>query len=413
MCADFGVERNNLVYKRRKVPVHSRTGSTESSSEPLSCLCSESLVGDGCLKPITNLPSKNRIMNIGYISKLDHPVKRLTGADQGISSVAHVAHVPKSAPDNYSCANDSCSSSPNMENDAATMKTDVDDTGECSSSDAPKKKFGDDISAKDLCISILKSHGLLGEYPRTGVLATSEVDCTDDAKCLRSCKVCGLQDNPLTMLICDLCDEAFHLACCNPKVKKVPVNEWYCRPCFRKRPKPLCENTAAKRFKASKELNDHIKGPYQSRIKLMLNDTEPYTSGVRIGRDFQVEVPEWIGPITSNFDTFGEPVELNPPDCDCLNGCNSKRSLVNIGNWVQCREVNEGKVCGKWRRVPLFVDQTDDWDCSCAVVWDPIHADCSVPQELGTEEVRKHLKFIQMLRPRLAKQDQNPQPSKE
>lgn len=31
-------------------------------------------------------------------------------------------------------------------------------------------------------------------------------------------------------------------------------------------------------------------------------------------------------------------------------------------------------------RAPLFEVQTDDWDCSCAVVWDPIHADCAVPQ---------------------------------
>lgn len=31
-------------------------------------------------------------------------------------------------------------------------------------------------------------------------------------------------------------------------------------------------------------------------------------------------------------------------------------------------------------RAPLYVVQTDDWDCSCSILWDPIHADCAVPQ---------------------------------
>lgn len=31
-------------------------------------------------------------------------------------------------------------------------------------------------------------------------------------------------------------------------------------------------------------------------------------------------------------------------------------------------------------RAPLFVVQTDEWDCSCALPWDPFHADCAVPQ---------------------------------
>jgi hypothetical protein len=32
-------------------------------------------------------------------------------------------------------------------------------------------------------------------------------------------------------------------------------------------------------------------------IALMLTDTEPYTGGVRVGKGFQVEVPDWSGPI--------------------------------------------------------------------------------------------------------------------
>jgi hypothetical protein len=31
-------------------------------------------------------------------------------------------------------------------------------------------------------------------------------------------------------------------------------------------------------------------------------------------------------------------------------------------------------------RAPLNVVQSDDWDCSCCLLWDPARADCAVPQ---------------------------------
>ncbi|KMZ59863.1 hypothetical protein ZOSMA_64G00800 [Zostera marina] len=87
------------------------------------------------------------------------------------------------------------------------------------------------------------------------------------------------------------------------------------------------------------------------------------------------------------------------------------KKLGSIGNWIQCRGMiyNEkddndaGVLCGKWRRSPLFVTQTDNWDCFCSVVWDPFHSDCAVPQEIETDEVMKHLKFVDLLKNRLNK----------
>ncbi|KAE8125913.1 hypothetical protein FH972_020674 [Carpinus fangiana] len=61
----------------------------------------------------------------------------------------------------------------------------------------------------------------------------------------------------------------------------------------------------------------------------------------------------------------------------------------SASNWLQCREVLyddsrecvKGTICGKWRRAPFAEVQTDAWDCSCAVLWDPAHADRAVPQD--------------------------------
>ncbi|VAI80512.1 unnamed protein product [Triticum turgidum subsp. durum] len=111
--------------------------------------------------------------------------------------------------------------------------------------------------------------------------------------------------------------------------------------------------------------------------------------------------------VRSNFcdDYFGEPAELDATEMTNLSLQLSLRredKKTSIGNWIQCQEVlDTGAICGKWRRAPLFVVQSSDWDCSCSVLWDPIHADCAVPQELGTAEVLQQLKYINKLKLRL------------
>jgi len=102
----------------------------------------------------------------------------------------------------------------------------------------------------------------------------------------------------------------------------------------------------------------------------------------------------------SNEDQFAEPTELDPNEITMLGCLQDKKT--SIGNWIQCREVlDTGVACGKWRRAPLFVVQSSIWDCSCSVIWDPIHADCAVPQELETDEVLEQLKYINKLKNRL------------
>lgn len=113
------------------------------------------------------------------------------------------------------------------------------------------------------------------------------------------CKVCNSSDSPLKMLVCDHCEEAFHLSCCIPEVKDINFDEWYCENCKKKKRKPLLGVT--KRGNPPKILQ----GASGCKKKLwdgssflssMLDDTEPYDSAVRIGAAFQAEVPEWAGP---------------------------------------------------------------------------------------------------------------------
>ncbi|KAI3977909.1 hypothetical protein MKX01_036749 [Papaver californicum] len=197
---------------------------------------------------------------------------------------------------------------------------------------------------------------------------------------LQSCKICDGLENSQSMLICDICEEAFHISCCNLKVRKIPVDEWYCQPWSRKqrrlpRKSLNAKNKASRRKSAAPK--DHVAS--------MLSDTEPYTTGVRIGKDFEADVPDWFSPISSDVDFVGK--AMDPKEYDTLCDLNAKKlpAPSSAGNWLQCQEVLVENaeveiICGKWPRAPLFETQTNDWDCSCALRWDPIYADCAVPQ---------------------------------
>ncbi|KAL9442745.1 hypothetical protein AB3S75_016171 [Citrus x aurantiifolia] len=271
----------------------------------------------------------------------------------------------------------------------------------------------EDPSVREFCVSVLRSNDLLGAVGECSVriVASGEVSGTGhEISVIQSCKLCGKADNTSTMLLCDYCDEAFHPSCCNPRIKILPTDNWLCQ---------CCSNLNSN---VSQE-NSFLKSPNNSwmygkprfemgRIALMLKYPEPYTSRVRIGESYQAEVPDWSDQISSNLDSFSEPLEMDPAETVGLNVqfSNQFSKPDSISNWLQCQEVLtnndtnvcvEGTKCGKWRRAPFSEVQTDSWDCSCAILWDPLHSDCAVPQELETDQVLRQLKYIEELKSRL------------
>jgi len=45
------------------------------------------------------------------------------------------------------------------------------------------------------------------------------------------CKVCRRKTDPDMMLLCDGCDNAYHMYCLKPKLKTIPEGEWFCPEC--------------------------------------------------------------------------------------------------------------------------------------------------------------------------------------
>ncbi|CAJ1972949.1 unnamed protein product [Sphenostylis stenocarpa] len=299
-----------------------------------------------------------------------------------------------------SSVNDSCSSS------KPDMETEMDENGECSSSSViVMDSTKEEVTEKDFCINILRSHGLLREYaPEDNVASGEDAVITGNSCCSRSCKICDHLDSSLNMLLCDHCEDAYHPSCYNPRSKKLPIDEWFCHSCLKKRQKILKEPNIHNELGKCRATS--VKAESNS-ILLMLRNTGPYTTSVRVGKGFQAEVPDWSGPIESDEDALPEPLEINPSDFNRLleENTRSLSKLSAIGNWIQCQAVidrSNGTICGKWRRAPFFEVQTDVWECFCAIHWDPSHADCAVPQELETDQVLKQLKYVEVLRPRVA-----------
>ncbi|KAK8977627.1 hypothetical protein V6N11_013412 [Hibiscus sabdariffa] len=311
--------------------------------------------------------------------------------------------------------NDSCSSSKsNMELALVSMKDEMDENGECSSSVIAAEVVKEDLSEKDVCHHTIWIQGNDDEVGPSRTCVNEEIRTTGGGgSCSRLCKICSRSGTVQKMLICDNCEEAFHVRCCTPRIKKLPLDDWYCTSCMKKKRIMLKEATASKASSITGGMGrcrDVSPEGELSPIELMLRDSEPHRSSVRVGKGYQAEVPDWSGPIDNDVDTIGEPLNLDPSEYTDFHesNCNRLNKLSLIGNWLQCREFvegvggNNGTICGKWRRAPLFEVQSDNWECFCSFQWDPSHADCSVPQELETDEVLKQLKYVEMLRPQLS-----------
>lgn len=286
-CTSSAPKWDGYVYKRRKL----HRNSLVLVSEENATASPKGSFGHHLQKAVTVLSSQIESVPNSAPSRIC-PV----GEDEVHAEVS-IGDLHKYASECYSSVNDRYSLKPNVGHGSTSMKTAAEVAGECSSFDVfvvePLGKF---TSVKDLCIYVLKSHGLLGGVWTSTGCASLEVLCDNDTKFSQSCKICGLLENPVKMLICDCCEEAFHLSCFKPKVKKLPVNEWYCQPCFKKKPKTLQKNSTGKSVDIIKRRKRISPGDLNPII-LMLKDVQPYISHVRIGKDFQAEVPDWSGPI--------------------------------------------------------------------------------------------------------------------
>jgi hypothetical protein len=154
----------------------------------------------------------------------------------------------------------------------------------------------EELFLKDLCISVLRSNGLLEPVcPKISCASTDILGIGSDRGYTQSCKQCSLSENILNLLLCDQCEEAFHVSCCKPRLRMLPIDEWFCHSCSKMNCSPSNKNSFSKScITRSYTASRFGLGP----IVHMLKHTEHYTSKVRIGEDFQARVPDWCDQIS-------------------------------------------------------------------------------------------------------------------
>ncbi|KAJ7528573.1 hypothetical protein O6H91_15G008700 [Diphasiastrum complanatum] len=285
------------------------------------------------------------------------------------------------------------------------------------------------------CLNFLEQFGVFKSsdklVPRVICAAATRPGIVGDGVITQNCRICGKPEDAVGTLICDACEQVFHVACCQPKARTLPRDDrWTCSFCRRK----------DKRIKkkGSKSLESCLlegslgvgvwrgEGYPTSCAWDVCQFRGQYRTQVRIGVKYQAEVPEWTGKddqplLEANVieDYPGMEIPLSLAEKIREKELAEKNLVNNIWpkgwlpatclpggsreNWLQCQHVlyEEGQVCpdgtmavtdiicGKWRRAPLEVEAVEGWECSWALVWDPRHADCVVPQELPTEEIEK------------------------
>lgn len=78
-------------------------------------------------------------------------------------------------------------------------------------------------------ITNLRSYAYFLSHNQRGNNDFPESDSEDD---FDNCLICGKHDKPSLTLLCDNCDNPFHITCLDPPLPSVPAGSWYCDKCL-------------------------------------------------------------------------------------------------------------------------------------------------------------------------------------
>ncbi|GIL64960.1 hypothetical protein Vafri_18816 [Volvox africanus] len=119
----------------------------------------------------------------------------------------------------------------------------------------------------------------------------------DDTMCAK----CGGGDLPDTILLCDICDEGYHMACLEPPLKAVPDGDWHCPSCSTKKAakthgkgKTASGTAAGQKRKAPEDSGPKAAGGGSSKSTKACKASKPIAEDTEDGTD-EDEVEEAAG----------------------------------------------------------------------------------------------------------------------
>ena len=187
-------------------------------------------------------PSNSRIETSGRVVVVRKEEKGLTAENAGDMTTPKQASTLKTAPRSAtksvikSVRRISCGHEVQVVMDDIKMPKWIYDKEEEDASDDEHEEMND-AAAEDALKQLEKS--LSSPLPTRPSKEDEETSAED------KCHVCGEGDDGDILLLCDSCDNACHLQCCKPALKRVPKGDWFCANC--KKTKEVAKNAPAKR----------------------------------------------------------------------------------------------------------------------------------------------------------------------
>ncbi|CAF3339298.1 unnamed protein product [Rotaria sp. Silwood1] len=100
---------------------------------------------------------------------------------------------------------------------------------------------------------------------------------------LTSCSICLQNNHPESLLLCEDCDDAYHLECLKPELLSIPNDSWYCPLCEHKR---LCDGLVEKLLILIKDQED-----FEMKRRLYVSKRRKRLTNVAVNLDRYVKQP--------------------------------------------------------------------------------------------------------------------------
>ncbi|KAL2339724.1 hypothetical protein Fmac_007664 [Flemingia macrophylla] len=225
-----------------------------------------------------------------------------------------------------------------------------------------------------------------------------------------SCRCCGEKADGTDCLVCDSCEEIYHVSCIEPAVKEIPHKSWYCANCTSKGIGSPHENCVlCERLNDSKTPNDVIGDESFPTIDETQNEFEDNSNCTSDG--IQVSVGEKKTP---NCKICGNEVDDGKIKVCGHRFCSNKYYHVRCLTSKQLKSYGHCWYCPSCLCRVCFIDQDDDQIVLCDGCDHAYHIYCmkpsrtSIPRgkwfcrkcDAGIQAIRKAKKAYESNKPR-------------
>ncbi|XP_071955461.1 uncharacterized protein [Antedon mediterranea] len=116
-----------------------------------------------------------------------------------------------------------------------------------------------------------------GPIERNIEVATCNKQEEEEDESVTYCEVCGRCDREDRLLLCDGCDNGYHLECLDPPLEHIPIEEWYCPECT-----PSCLDPVEQQKQCEVKVEEEDKPDTTSRSTMETRNSQIYQGIPRV-----------------------------------------------------------------------------------------------------------------------------------